>query len=125
MTPPEIIRAHAKNQGLDESTLSGQIHDFLLNPKTQVFQQNDCLFLIKNEDDVGFFYILNGGNATGYIRALRLFVAMMKKLGYRKIAMRVQDQDQSAKIAKSAGVNSISYKTVGGENDPYLMIMKV
>jgi len=125
MTPAEIIRAHAKNQGIDENVLAGQIYDFLSEPKTQVLQQNDCLFLIKNENELGFFYILNGGNSTGYIRALRMFVTMMKALGYKKIAMRVQDKEQSAKIAKTAGIVSVSYKTIGGENDPYLMIMEI
>lgn len=125
MTPPEIIRAHARNQGIDENVLAGQIHDFLSEPKTQVLQQNDCLFLIKNEHGLGFFYILNGGNSTGYIRALRMFVTMMKALGYKKIAMRVQDKDQSAKIAKTAGTVSVSYKTIGGKHDPYLMTMEI
>jgi len=125
MTPAEIIRAHAKNQGINENQLAGQIQTFLAQPKTQVVQQNDCLFLLKSEGDVGFFGILNGGSSTGYIRALRTFVKMMQKIGFKKIAMRVEDKEQSKKIAQSAGLNSVSYKTIGGKIDPYLMTMEI
>jgi hypothetical protein len=125
MTPAEIIRAHAKNQGINENQLAEQVHNFLAQPKTQVVRQNDCLVLVKSEGDIGFFNILNGGNSTGYIRALRAFVPMMKKIGFKKIAMRVQDKDQSRKIAQSAGINSVSYKTIGGKIDPYLMTMEI
>lgn len=125
MTPPEIIRAHAKNNGIDENQLAGQIHDFLKQPKTQVIRQNDCLLLVKDEQGIGFFSIINGGNSTGYVRALRLFAQLMKKMGYKKIAMRVHDKEQSQKIAKTAGVPSVSYKTIGGKIDPYLMTMEI
>jgi hypothetical protein len=125
MTPAEIIRAHAKNQGINENQLAEQVHNFLKQPKTQVVQQNDCLLLLKSEGDIGFFNILNGGNSTGYLRALRTFVSMMKKIGFKKIAMRVQDKDQSKKISQSAGVSSVSYKSIGGKIDPYLMIMGI
>jgi hypothetical protein len=50
---------------------------------------------------------------------------MMKKIGFKKIAMRVQDKDQSKKISQAAGVDSVSYKTIGGKIDPYLMIMGI
>lgn len=125
MTPSEIIRAHAKNQGIDENILAGQIHDFLAKPKTHVFQQNDCLFLTKDEHGVGFFYIVNGGSAPRYIRAIRMFIDLMKKMGYKQIAMRIEDKQQSQKMATAVGVRSVSYKTIGGKHDPYLMTMEI
>jgi hypothetical protein len=125
MTSADIIRAHATNQGQNPNVLATSIKKFLEQPETKVVREGDCLFLIKNQNQVGNFYILNGGSATGYVRALRAFAAMMRTLGYKKVAMRVQDKEQSQKIARSIGVNSIAYKEVGGTVDPYLMTMEL
>tara|TARA_R110000868_G_scaffold8513_1_gene44036 strand:- start:17305 stop:17682 length:378 start_codon:yes stop_codon:yes gene_type:complete len=125
MTPADIIRAHATNQGQNPNVLATSIKKFLEQPETKVVREGDCLFLVKNQNGVGNFYILNGGNSTGYVRALRAFVVMMRSLGYQKIAMRVQDQEQSQKIARTAGVKSMNYTEVGGTEDPYLMTMEL
>lgn len=125
MTADEILQVHAKNQGIDPRMLRTQTNAFLKMPETQIFQQGDCLFLVKTENGVGHFYIFNGGNAAGYLRALRVFVDLMKKLGFKKIAMRVEDVEQSKKIAASAGVLTTDYEHVGGEVDPYLMTMEI
>lgn len=125
MTPAEIIRAHAANQGQNPNGLATNIKKFLDQPQTRVVRQGDCLFLIKTRGKVGYFYIINGGNSTGYIRALRAFADLMRKLEYKQVAMRVQDKEQSKKIAQSAGVEGVSYQEVGGESDPYLMTMEL
>jgi hypothetical protein len=125
MTADEILQVHAKNQGMDPRLLRGQAKEFLQSPKTQIFQQGDCLFLVKFEDDIGYFHIFNGGGATGYLRATRMFILLMKKLGYKKLAMRVDDKEQSTKIAKSVGASSPKYKHIGGKVDPYLMTMEI
>lgn len=125
MTADEIIQIHAERQGMDPMTLRGQTNTFLQKPKTKIFKQGDCLFLVKSDDDIGYFHIFNGGNAASYLRSLRTFVAIMKKLGFKKIAMRVEDKEQSAKIATAAGVSSPKYKHIGGKVDPYLMTMEI
>jgi hypothetical protein len=125
MTAAEIIRAHAANQGQNANALAINIKKFLEQPETKVVREGDCLFLIKTQDQVGNFYIVNGGSATGYVRSLRMFAEMMRRLGYQKVAMRVQDKEQSQKIARSAGVKSVDYKEVGGTADPYLMTMEL
>lgn len=125
MTADEILQIHATNQGMDPKKLRGQVKEFLEAPVTQIFQQGACLFLVKFENNIGYFHIFNGGNSSGYLRALRLFVDFMKKFGFKKIAMRVDDKDQSSKIAASAGVLSSSYEYIGGEVDPYLMTMEI
>jgi hypothetical protein len=125
MTPADIIRSHAANQGQNSNALATNIKKFLQQPETKVVREGDCLFLIKTQNEVGNFYIVNGGSATGYVRALRLFADMMRSLGYKKVAMRVQDKEQSKKIARSVGVKSVNYKEVGGTADPYLMTMEL
>lgn len=125
MTPSEIIETHAIRQGQNPELLSSQVKQFLRNPKTQIVQQGDCLFLIQSKDNIGYFHIFNGGNAANYIRSVRMFIIFMKKLGYQELAMRVQDKQQSQKIAASVGVKSAKYQEVGGNIDPYLMIMEI
>lgn len=125
MTSAEIIQAHAIKQGIDPALLASQVKKFLSEPKTKMVQQGDCLFLIQSKDNIGYFHIFNGGNAGNYIRSLRMFVTFMQKLGYHQIAMRVQDKQQSQKIAASAGVKSANYQEIGGRIDPYLMIMEI
>jgi hypothetical protein len=125
MTADEILQVHAKNQGIDPRLLRGEAKEFLKSPKTQIFQQGDCLFLVKFEDDIGYFHLFNGGGASQYLRSLRMFVKLMKKLGLKKIAIRVDDKEQSKKIAASIGALSSEHKYIGGKVDPYLMTMKV
>ena len=125
MTPKEIIQTHATRQGIKPDLLASQVKEFLSKPNTRMVQQGDCLFLIQSKDNVGYFHIFNGGNAGNYIRSLRMFVTFMQKLGYHQIAMRVQDKQQSQKIATSAGVKSANYQEIGGRIDPYLMIMEI
>lgn len=124
MTAAEIIRAHAKKQGQNANALATNIKKFLEQPQTKMFREGDCMFLTKTKDDTVNFYIINGGNSTGYIRALRGFAALMEKLGFKKGAMRISDKEQSEKIAKLIGAKSVSYKKVGGTADPYLMTME-
>jgi hypothetical protein len=76
------------------------------------------------KNDTVNFYIVNGGNSTGYIRALRSFAALMDRLGFKKGAMRISDKEQSKKIAKLIGAKTVTYKKVGGTGDPYLMTME-
>jgi hypothetical protein len=124
MTAAEIIRAHAKNQGQNANVLAINIQKFLEQPKTKMFREGDCMFLTKTKGDTVNFYIINGGNSTGYIRALRAFAKLMDRLGFKKGAMRISDKEQSQKIAKLIGAESVSYKKVGGTGDPYLMTME-
>lgn len=124
MTPAEIIRAHAAKQGLSPNALAINIKQFLDQPRTKMVRDGDCMFLIKAKDDVVNFYIVNGGNSTGYIRALQAFAALMQRMGFKKGAMRISDKEQSQKIAKLIGAKSVSYKEVGGTGDPYLMTME-
>lgn len=121
MTADEILQVHAERQGMDPMVLRGQTNAFLKTPKTQIFQQGDCLFLIKADGDTGYFHIFNGGGPSGYLRAFKVFVSFMRKLGFKKIALRVDDKEQAAKIAASAGLTSHKYKRIGGKIDPYLM----
>lgn len=125
MTPTEIIVAHAERQGQNPDGLAAQIKKFLAQPQTKVVREGDCMFLVKTSDEVGYFYIMNGGSSAGYLRALRAFAEMMRRLGYKKIAMRVQDKEQSRKIAMSAGAKTVDHKEVGGKSDPYLMTMEI
>lgn len=125
MTPAEIIRAHAAKQGLSPNVLAARIQKFLDQPKATVVTQGDCLFLLRDVDKTAFFYILNGGNAGGYLRALQAGVNMLRKLGYEKAAMRVADKEKSKKIAASVGINQVSYKKLDSDRDPYLMTMEL
>ena len=124
MTAAEIIRAHASNQGQNANALATNIKKFLDQPRTKMFREGDCMFLTKIAGDTVNFYIVNGGNSTGYIRALKAFAELMERLGFKKGAMRISDKEQSQKIAKLIGAKSVSYKKVGGTGDPYLMTME-
>ena len=124
MTSAEIIRAHAKMQGQNPNALATNIKKFLEQPQTKMFREGDCMFLTKVKNDTVNFYIVNGGNSTGYIRALKAFAELMKRLGFKKGAMRISDKKQSEKIAKLIGAKSVSYKEVGGTGDPFLMTME-
>jgi hypothetical protein len=124
MTAAEIIRAHAANQGLNPNALAINIKKFLEQPQTKMVRDGDCMFLFMTKDDTVNFYIVNGGNSTGYIRALRAFAHLMDKLGFKKGAMRISDKEQSKKIAKLIGAKTVTYKKVGGTGDPYLMMME-
>lgn len=125
MEAKEIIRAHAANQGQDPNALATNIKKFLDQPGAKAVRDGDCIFLFVARNKIVHFFILNGGSSTGYIRALRAFAALMRKLGSKKLAMRVQDKEQSKKIAQSAGVKSVAYTEVGGTVDPYLMTMEL
>lgn len=81
------------------------------------------MFLVRNIDDVAFFYILNGGNAAGYMRALQMGAEVLRKMGFKQASMRVSDKEKSKKIAASIGVSEVSYKQVQSKTDPYLMTM--
>lgn len=124
MTAAEIIRAHAKKQGQNANALATNIKRFLEQPQTKMFREGDCMFLTKVKDDTVNFYIVNGGNSAGYIRALRSFAALMEKLGFKKGAMRIADKEKSEQIAKLIGAKSVSYKEVGGTGDRFLMTME-
>jgi hypothetical protein len=125
MTPAEIIRAHAQKQNLDPKALALQVQKFLEQPQSQVVTQGDCLFLVRNIDGVAFFYILNGGNAAGYLRALKSGADMLRHMGFEKASMRVSDMEKSKQIAASIGVQNVSYKRVNSKTDPYLMTMEL
>lgn len=125
MTAAEIIRAHAANQGQNANALATNIKKFLEQPETRMVREGDCMFLVNTNGDTANFYIINGGNSAGYIRALRSFSELLRRLGYKNAAMRVEDKEQSRSIARVAGVSSVSYKEVGGTADPYLMTMEL
>jgi hypothetical protein len=125
MTPAQIIKTHAVNQGQNVDGLAAQVQNFLDQPKTSVIKEKDCLFLVKAAEGIAYFYILNGGNQMGYVRALKEFKNIMRTLGYHKIAMRVEDQETSKRIAMASGAKSVKYKHVGGAGDPYLMTMEI
>lgn len=125
MTPKEIIQQHANNQGLNPEDLANQMRKFLEQPRTKMVADGDCLFLIRDVDGTAFFYIVNGGSPTGYVRSLKSLASLLKKMQYKKCAMRVADKEQSQRIAKAAGAQDVKYKNVGGKADPYLMTMEL
>ena len=125
MTPEEILQNHARNQGHKNNVLSDQVAEFLKQPNTYQLQENNCVFLVQSFGTSAHVYIMNGGSPNDYMRALKMFVDKMRAHGIKHLTMRVTDKVMSGRIAQSVGVNSVSYKDVGGKIDPYLMTMEL
>lgn len=128
MTLEEIANNHIVNNGL-EISLSDfirQINIAAKNKNTKLVRSGDVLFVFTHKDGAVFVYIINGGGPAGYLRALRSFVSMIKKLEIKKIMMRVQNTESAERIATSAGLSNISFE-MDDENDvdPYVMTAEV
>ena len=128
MTPEQIVENHIKNNNLDttKKQMIAEINGTLKQKNTFVVRSGDCMFIYKVSGNSALFYIVNGGNAMGYIKAIKEFFATMKKANIRLLQMYVDNTTTAERLAKTAGAISVSFKKDEKRKvDPYLMSMEI
>ena len=128
MTPEQIVENHIKNNNLDttKAKMVAEINGTLKQKNTFAVRSGDCMFIYKVSGNSALFYIVNGGNAMGYIKAIKEFFATMKKANIRLLQMYVDNTTTAERLAKTAGAISVSFKKDEKRKvDPYLMSMEI
>ena len=127
MTQEEIVAAHLRNNGMasNPEDLIRNIN-MILRSGGDIVREGNCLLVFKKFRDGVLIYMINGGNATGYIRAFRKFMSMFEKIGITKGYMRVADTASAQQIARTVGLGNVSFEPMSGaKTDPYLMAMEL
>ena len=128
MTPEQIVENHIKNNNLDttKEQMIAEINGTLKQKHAFAVRSGDCMFIYKVSGNSALFYIVNGGNAMGYIKAIKEFFATMKKANIRLLQMYVDNTTTAERLAKTAGAISVSFKKDEKRKvDPYLMSMEI
>jgi hypothetical protein len=128
MTPEQIVENHIKNNNLDttKAKMVAEINGTLKQKHAFAVRSGDCMFIYKVSGNSALFYIVNGGNAMGYIKAIKEFFATMKKANIRLLQMYVDNTTTAERLAKTAGAISVSFKKDEKRKvDPYLMSMEI
>ena len=128
MTPEQIVENHIKNNNLDttKAKMIADINGTLKQKHAFAVRSGDCMFIYKVSGNSALFYIVNGGNAMGYIKAIKEFFATMKKANIRLLQMYVDNTTTAERLAKTAGAISVSFKKDEKRKvDPYLMSMEI
>ena len=128
MTPEQIVENHIKNNNLDttKAQMVAEINGTLKQKNSFAVRSGDCMFIYKVSGNSALFYIVNGGNAMGYIKAIKEFFATMKKANIRLLQMYVDNTTTAERLAKTAGAISVSFKKDEKRKvDPYLMSMEI
>jgi hypothetical protein len=128
MTPEQIVANHIKNNNLDttKAQMVAEINGTLKQKNSFAVRSGDCMFIYKVSGNTALFYIVNGGNAMGYIKAIKEFFATMKKANIRLLQMYVDNTTTAERLAKTAGAISVSFKKDEKRKvDPYLMSMEI
>ena len=128
MTIEQIIANHIQNNGLNVSVqdMQRELNVASKLPKTKVVRSGDVLFLFTVDGNTALVYIINGTGPIGYVKAIREFVQMLKKLQISFVKMRVNNTDSAKKIAESAGLSNPQFEmTNEGQTDPYTMTAEV
>jgi hypothetical protein len=128
MTPEEIVENHIKNNNLNTTNaqMIAEINGTLKQKNTFAVRSGDCMFIYRVSSNTALFYIVNGGNSISYIKAIKEFVATMKKAGIKILQMYVNDVNTAERLAKAAGAISVSFKQEPNRQvDPYLMSMEI
>jgi hypothetical protein len=128
MTPEQIVANHIKNNNLDttKAQMVAEINGTLKQKNSFAVRSGDCMFIYKVSGNTALFYIVNGGNAMGYIKAIKEFIATMKKANIRLLQMYVDNTTTAERLAKTAGAISVSFKKDEKRKvDPYLMSMEI
>jgi len=128
MTPEQIVENHIKNNNLDitKSKMIAEINGTLKQKHAFAVRSGDCMFIYKVSGNSALFYIVNGGNAMGYIKAIKEFFVTMKKANIRLLQMYVDNTTTAERLAKTAGAISVSFKKDEKRKvDPYLMSMEI
>jgi len=128
MTPEQIVENHIKNNNLDttKAKMIAEINGTLKQKNAFAVRSGDCMFVYKVSGNSALFYIINGGNAMGYIKAIKEFFATMKKANIRLLQMYVDNTTTAERLAKTAGAISVSFKKDEKRKvDPYLMSMEI
>jgi hypothetical protein len=85
MTPEEILKIDAKrnHDGIEVKKLIGYINQEI-HSGAQLVQENDTLVLFKSvKDDKAEFHTFNAGSAADLAKNVKLFLQMLKKMGYK------------------------------------------
>lgn len=128
MDVKQIIANHIQNNGLNTTVdeMQRELNIAAKQPRTKVVRSGDVLFLFSVSGDSALVYIINGTGPIGYVKAIRQFVGLLKKLEIKFLNMRVQDTESATKIAQSAGLSNPTFElTNEGETDPYTMTAEV
>lgn len=128
MTPEQIVENHIKNNNLDttKAKMIAEINGTLKQKHAFAVRSGDCMFIYKVSGNSALFYIVNGGNAMGYIKAIKEFFATMKKANIRLLQMYVDNTTTAERLTKTAGAISVSFKKDEKRKvDPYLMSMEI
>jgi hypothetical protein len=128
MTPEQIVENHIKNNNLDttKAQMVAEINGTLKQKNSFAVRSGDCMFIYKVSGNTALFYIVNGGNAMSYIKAIKEFFATMKKANIRLLQMYVDNTTTAERLAKTAGAISVSFKKDEKRKvDPYLMSMEI
>jgi hypothetical protein len=128
MTPEQIVENHIKNNNLDttKAQMVAEINGTLKQKNSFAVRSGDCMFIYKVSGNTALFYIVNGGNAMSYIKAIKEFIATMKKANIRLLQMYVDNTTTAERLAKTAGAISVSFKKDEKRKvDPYLMSMEI
>jgi 3-deoxy-D-arabino-heptulosonate 7-phosphate (DAHP) synthase len=128
MTPEQIVENHIKNNNLDttKAQMVAEINGTLKQKNSFAVRSGDCMFIYKVSGNSALFYIVNGGNAMSYIKAIKEFIATMKKANIRLLQMYVDNTTTAERLAKTAGAISVSFKKDEKRKvDPYLMSMEI
>ena len=128
MTPEQIVENHIKNNNLDttKAKMVAEINGTLKQKNTFAVRSGDCMFIYKVSGNSALFYIVNGGNAMGYIKAIKEFFATMKKANIQLLQMYVDNTTTAERLAKTAGAISVNFKKDEKRKvDPYLMSMEI
>jgi hypothetical protein len=128
MTPEEIVENHIKNNNLNTTNaqMIAEINGTLKQKNTFAVRSGDCMFIYRVSSNTALFYIVNGGNSISYIKAIKEFVATMKKAGIKILQMYVNDVNTAERLAKAAGAISVSFEQEPNRQvDPYLMSMEI
>jgi hypothetical protein len=128
MTPEQIVANHIKNNNLDttKAQMVAEINGTLKQKNSFAVRSGDCMFIYKVSGNSALFYIVNGGNAMGYIKAIKEFIVTMKKANIRLLQMYVDNTTTAERLAKTAGAISVSFKKDEKRKvDPYLMSMEI
>ncbi len=129
MNTADIIKAHITKRGLNitPQKFYKQLELALQQPRTAITRSGDVLFLYSVEDDASaLVYIINGTGPVGYLKAVKEFTGMLRKLGIKYWKMRVTDQQSATKIATAAGLRNVTFELFkDGATDPYMMTAEI
>lgn len=125
----DIIRRHTE-KNTPGATLEQAMAGFkrAIDAGAQAIRFDKTIVLANTDREKGnsLIYIMNGGDAKQYIKAIKMLVLSMRRAEVKTLQMFVQDTKAAERIAKTAGVKNVSFdhypKRVA---DPYLMTMEI